>query len=50
MAAEAGAMKLNKVTVRGDSATIDFGDGKPGSEPKQSLTVVLSKGEWKLAQ
>ena len=50
MAAEAAAMKLNKVTVRGDSATIDFGDGKPGSEPKQSLTVVLAKGEWKLAQ
>ena len=50
MAAEAAAMKLNKVTVRGDSAEIDFGDGKPGSEPKQSLRVVLAKGEWKLTQ
>ena len=50
MAAEAAAMKLNKVTVRGDSAEIDFGDGKPGSEPKQSLRVVLAKGEWKIAQ
>jgi len=50
MAAEAAALKLNKVTVRGDSAEIDFGDGKPGSEAKQSLRVVLVKGEWKLAQ
>jgi hypothetical protein len=50
MAAEAAALKLNKVTVRGDSAEIDFGDGKPGSEPKQSLRVVLAKGEWKIAQ
>jgi len=50
MAAEAAALKLNKVTVRGDSAEIDFGDGKPGSEPKQSLRVVLVKGEWKIAQ
>jgi phage tail tube protein FII len=50
MAAEAAALKLNKVTVRGDSAEIDFGDGKPGSESKQSLRVVLAKGEWKLAQ
>jgi len=50
MAAEAAAMKLNKVTVRGNSAEIDFGDGKPASEPKQSLRVVLVKGEWKIAQ
>jgi len=50
MAAEAAALKLNKVTVRGDSAVIDFGDGKAGSEPKQSLRVVLAKGEWKIAQ
>ncbi|MGO9230036.1 MAG: hypothetical protein ACLQKA_12630 [Bryobacteraceae bacterium] len=50
MAAEAAAMKLNKVTVRGDSAEIAFGDGKPDSEPKQSLRVVLAKGEWKIAQ
>jgi hypothetical protein len=50
MAAEAAALKLNKVTVRGDSADIDFGDGKPGSESKQSLRVVLAKGEWKIAQ
>jgi hypothetical protein len=50
MAAEAAALKLNKATVRSDSAKIDFGDGKPGSEPKQSFRVVLAKGEWKFAQ
>ncbi|MGB7758619.1 MAG: hypothetical protein WBL61_02255 [Bryobacteraceae bacterium] len=50
MAAEAAALKLNKVTVRGDSADVDFGDGKPTSEAKQGLRVVLAKGEWKIAQ
>jgi hypothetical protein len=50
MAAEAASLKLIQVTVRGDSAQIDFGDGKPGAEPKQSLRVVLANGEWKLAQ
>lgn len=50
MAAETAALKLSKVTVRGDSAEIEFGDGKPGSESKQSLHVALSGGEWKLAQ
>ena len=50
MAAETAALKLNKVTVRGDSAEIEFGDGKAGSGSTQSLRVTLSGGEWKLAQ
>ena len=50
MAAETAVLKLSKVTVRGDSAEIEFGDGRPGSESKQSLRVALSGGEWKLAQ
>lgn len=50
MAAETAALKLSKVTVRGDSAEIEFSDGKPGSESTQSLRVALSGGEWKLAQ
>lgn len=50
MAGETAALKLTKVTVRGDSAELEFGDGKPGSESKESLRVVLFNGEWKLAQ
>ncbi len=50
MAAETGALKLAKVTVRGDSAEIEFSDGKPGSHATQSLRVSLSAGQWKLAQ
>jgi phage tail tube protein FII len=50
MAADTAALKLTKVTVRGDSAEIEFGDGKPGSQSTQSLRVALSGGEWKLAQ
>jgi len=50
MAAEAAALKLGKVTLRGDSAEVEFGDGKPGEESGRSLRVVLVNGEWKLAQ
>jgi hypothetical protein len=50
MAAEAAALKVTKVTVRGDSAEVEFGDGKPGSEAAQSLRVALAGGEWKLAR
>ena len=49
MAAETAALKLSKVTIRGDSAEVDFVGSKP-SESKESLRVVLSGGEWKLAQ
>ncbi len=49
MAAETAALKLSKVTIRGDSAELDFVGSKP-SESKESLRVVLSGGEWKLAQ
>lgn len=48
-AAETAALKLVRVTIRGDSAELEFGDGKPGSKPKESLTVALSGGEWKIA-
>lgn len=49
MASETAALKLGKVTIRGDSAEIDFVDSK-SPEAKQSLRVVLTGGEWKLAQ
>jgi hypothetical protein len=49
MAAETAALKLSKVTIRGDSAELDFVGSKP-SESQQSLRVVLAGGEWKLAQ
>jgi hypothetical protein len=49
MAAETATFKLTKVTVRGDSAEVEFADSKPGSDPK-SLRVSLANGEWKLAQ
>jgi hypothetical protein len=49
MAAETTALKLSKVTVRGDSAEVEF-VGAQASEAKQSLRVALSNGEWKLAQ
>jgi len=50
MAAETATLKLSRVTVRGDSAEVEFSDGKPGSESKMSLRVALSGGEWKLAK
>lgn len=49
MAAETATLKPMKVTIRGDSADIELGDGKPGSKPKESQTVTLINGEWKSA-
>lgn len=45
-AAETLALKLAKVTVRGDSADVDFVGAKPADS--QGLKVVLSGGEWKV--
>ena len=50
MAAATAKLKLSTVSVRGDSAEVQFVDPQRGSEPAQSLTVVLANGEWKLAQ
>jgi len=44
MAAETAKLKLTKVTVRGDSAEIDFGDGR------QTMNVARYNGAWKMAQ
>jgi hypothetical protein len=46
MAAETAALKPIKVTIRGDSADLGLGNGKP----KESLTVALINGEWKGAK
>jgi hypothetical protein len=50
MAAETLKLKVGKITVRGDSAEVEFVSPKSGSGDKQSLRVVLVDGEWKLAQ
>jgi hypothetical protein len=50
MAEEALTYTLTKITVRGDSAELDFKDPKPGSGSEQKLRVVLAGGEWKLAR
>jgi hypothetical protein len=50
VAAEALKLKLDRVTIRGDSAEVELADPAPGSEPRQSLRVVLRAGEWKIAQ
>ena len=50
MAEEALTYTLTKITIRGDSAELDFKDPKPGSGSEQKLRVVLAGGEWKLAR
>jgi len=50
MAAETSKLKLNKITVRGDSAEVVFVSSKSGSRNRQSFRVVLVDGEWKLTQ
>jgi hypothetical protein len=41
---------LTKITVRGDSAELDFKNPKPDSGSSQKLRVVLVGGEWKMAR
>jgi hypothetical protein len=50
MAAETSKLKLNKITVRTDSAEVVFVSSKSGSRNRQSFRVVMVDGEWKLAQ
>lgn len=50
MAAEATAMKLGKIIVRGDSAEVQLMDPKKPGEVQQSMRVVLVDGAWKIAQ
>jgi hypothetical protein len=49
MANDALTYTLTKITVRGDSAELDFKDPKD-SGSSQKLRVVLAGGEWKLAR
>jgi hypothetical protein len=44
------AYTLTKITVRGDSAELDFKDPKPDSGSSQKLRVVQASGEWKIAR
>jgi hypothetical protein len=50
MANDALTYTLTKITVRGDSAELDFKDPKPDSGSAQTLRVVLAGGEWKIAR
>jgi len=50
MAAETLTFKLNKVTIRGDTAEVELAGSEPGSETVQTLRVVVHNGEWKIAQ
>jgi hypothetical protein len=50
MASDTLAYHLTKITVRGDSAELDFKDPKPDSGTSTSLRVVLAGGEWKMAR
>ena len=50
MAAENSVLTLSTVTVRGDTAEVEFTDGVPDSENRQSLTVNQAGGEWRLGQ
>ncbi|MGC9970203.1 MAG: hypothetical protein ABSE56_06405 [Bryobacteraceae bacterium] len=49
-AAETASLKLSKVTIRGDSAEVEFVNPKPGAGGRETYSVALSNGEWKLAQ
>jgi hypothetical protein len=50
MAEQTATFKLTKVTIRGDSADVEFADPKPGSGNSETLHLVLGAGEWKIAQ
>lgn len=50
MATETLTYNLAKITLRGDSAELDFKDPKPDSGSEQKLRVVLAAGEWKIAR
>jgi hypothetical protein len=50
MANDALTYTLTRITIRGDSAELDFKDPKPDSGSSQKLRVVLAAGEWKIAR
>ena len=50
MASGSLALKLNKVTVRGDSAEVELIESTPCSEDRMTYRVVLRNGAWKLSQ
>lgn len=50
MAESTLAYTLTKITVRGDSAELDFNDPKPDSGTSQKQRVVLAAGEWKFGR
>lgn len=49
-AAGTAKLKIDKITVRGDSAELQFVNPKGGSDDNQSLSVTLVNGEWKMSQ
>ncbi len=49
-AAETLKMKLTKVTVRGDTAEVEFSEGAGDSTSQQTMRVVLENGAWKIGQ
>ncbi|MDP2998773.1 MAG: hypothetical protein Q8N47_14905 [Bryobacterales bacterium] len=50
MATETLKMKLTKVTVRGDTAEVEFSGGDETSSSVQTMPVVLDNGVWKIGQ
>jgi len=50
MAADTLGYTLVKITIRGDSADLEFKDSKPDSGSSQTLRVVQSGGDWKIAR
>ena len=50
MAADTLTFKLSKVTVRGETAAVEFKDPKPDAGGSQTLQLVLVAGAWKIAQ
>lgn len=50
MAVETLTYKLTKITVRGDSAVLEFTNPAPDSGTSTSLRVVMVAGEWKMAR
>jgi hypothetical protein len=50
MATDTLTYNLTRITVRGDTADVEFKDAKPDSGSSQTLHVVLSAGEWKIAR
>jgi hypothetical protein len=49
MAASTLALKVDKVTVRGNTAEVEFKSAKAGEGESQTLRVVLVGSEWKMA-